>query len=236
MLTQKEHLLADDANRNFFRHIKSFSRLEKPRQFDVRGLFDEGKKDCEIAEDLADYFIKVSREFDPLEPEHPPITRDVGLPGLQNFEVAARIRKFRKPKSMVPGDIFPALVTELADLFAIPLTDIYNEITSTKIWPAAWKKEFVTVIPKIPAPLSLSDLRNISCTMLSSKIYESYVLDWLKNEVKLRQNQYGGVEGLGTDHVLVQLWQQMLEDLDDYRAASVVTSIDYSKAFNRMSY
>ena len=72
--------------------------------------------------------------------------------------------------------------------------------------------------------------------MLSSKIYESYVLDWLKGEVKLRTNQYGGVKGLGTDHVLFQMWQRILEDLDDYRAATVVTSIDYSKAFNRMSF
>ena len=72
--------------------------------------------------------------------------------------------------------------------------------------------------------------------MLSSKIYESYVLDWMKKEVILRENQYGGVKGVGTDHVLVQLWQRILQDLEDYRAATVVTSIDYSKAFNRMSY
>ena len=71
--------------------------------------------------------------------------------------------------------------------------------------------------------------------MLSSKVYESYVLDWMKQEVKLRSNQYGGVKGMGTDHVLVEMWQRILEDLDDYRAATVVTSIDYSKAFNRMS-
>ena len=137
---------------------------------------------------------------------------------------------------MVPGDIFPSLVTELSDFLAIPLTDIYNEITRSRIWPSCWKKEFVTVIPKIPTPESLADLRNISCTMLSSKVYESYVLDWMKSEVKLRSNQYGGVKGLGTEHVLVQMWQRILEDLDDYRAATVVTSIDYSKAFNRMSY
>lgn len=54
-------------------------------------------------------------------------------------------------------------------------------------------------------PESLGDLRNISCTMLASKMYESYVLDWMKEEVQLRRNQYGGVKGLGTDHVLAQL-------------------------------
>ena len=72
--------------------------------------------------------------------------------------------------------------------------------------------------------------------MLASKMYESYVLDWLKEETKLRVNQYGGVKGLSTEHVLVQAWQDTLENLEDYRAATVISSIDYSKAFNRMSY
>ena len=65
--TQKSHILAKDANRNFFRHVKTFSRLEKPKLFDVRDLYDN-KNDNEVAEDLAEYFVRVSREFDPLEP------------------------------------------------------------------------------------------------------------------------------------------------------------------------
>ena len=28
---QKEHLLADDANRNFYKHVKNFSKLERPK-------------------------------------------------------------------------------------------------------------------------------------------------------------------------------------------------------------
>ena len=67
-------------------------------------------------------------------------------------------------------------------------------------------------------------------------MYESYVLDWLKNEVTLRTNQFGGVKGLSTDHLLVTMWQRILENAEDYRAATVVTSIDYSKAFNRMAF
>lgn len=52
----------------------------------------------------------------------------------------------------------------------------------------------------------------------------------------MRDNQYGGVRGLGTDHVLVQYWQEIPENLEDYRAASIITSVGYSKAFNRMSF
>ena len=72
--------------------------------------------------------------------------------------------------------------------------------------------------------------------MLASKVYESYVLDWLKAEVRMRTNQFGGVKGLGTNHVLFLYWQEILSNLEDYRAGTVITSIDYAKAFNRMSF
>ena len=70
-----------------------------------------------------------------------------------------------------------------------PLTEIYNTISDTFVWPVLWKKEFVSVIPKKKNADSLSDLRNISCTLLASNIYESYVLDWLKEEVNMRSNR-----------------------------------------------
>ena len=72
--------------------------------------------------------------------------------------------------------------------------------------------------------------------MLASKIYESYVLDCLKSEVLLRTNQYGGVRGLGTDHVITQIWQRTLKNAEDYRSGTVITSINYLKAFNCMSF
>ena len=56
--TQKGHLLEKDANRNFFRNVKSFCRFEKPELFDVRSLFTN-KSDNEVGESLADFFNKV---------------------------------------------------------------------------------------------------------------------------------------------------------------------------------
>ena len=93
---------------------------------------------------------------------------------------------------MVEGDIFPALVSKYADLLAIPLCSVFNSITTTRVWPSIWKQEYVTAIPKKSVPESADDLRNISCTMLPSKIYESYILNWLQEEVKVKGNQYGG--------------------------------------------
>ena len=137
---------------------------------------------------------------------------------------------------MVVGDIFLALVHRFADLLAIPLTDIYNTVTETAVWPLQWKKEFVTVIPKCRTPTDLGDLRNISCTMLPSKIYESFVLNWLSTEVACKDNHYGGVKGCSVGHLLADLWDEALGGLEDDRAAAMITGIDYSKAFNRLSF
>ena len=75
-----------------------------------------GGKACE-------HFNAISREFSPLEPSDISQTYRRPLPVLQVYQVAGRIRKFRKPKSMVRGDLFPELMTLFADFVAIPLTD-----------------------------------------------------------------------------------------------------------------
>ena len=147
--------------------------------------------------------------------------------------MAKRLREARKAKFVVRGDIFPSLINRVAHVIAPPLSDIYNTISRSLEWPNYWKTEFVTAIPKKPHPQNTNDLRNISCTPFLSKTYESFVLDWHGKQTSLRTNQYGGVKGCRTEHFLVEMWQTVLENLDDNRAASFTTSIDYSKAFSR---
>ena len=163
-------------------------------------------------------------------------TYSAAVPTLTVAEVSTRLRRFKKPKSMVPHDIFPSLVAPAADYLARPLAHIYNTISRTATWPLLWKQEFVTPIPKKSLPADLNDLRNISCTALFSKVYESFVLGWLGDQVGMRSNQMGGMKGSGTEHYLVELYQLILESLEDSRAASIITSIDYSKAFNRLDF
>ena len=45
-----------------------------------------------------------------------------------------------------------------------------------------------------------------------------------------------GVKGRGTEHFLVEMWQQVLNDIEDSRAGALLTSIDYAKAFNRLDF
>ena len=92
------------------------------------------------------------------------------------------------------------------------------------------------MIPKARIVTEVGQLRNISCTRLVSKVYESFVLGWLGKQVKIKTNQYGGVKGCGVPHMLIDIWQTILTNLEDCRAATLITSIDYAKAFNRLSF
>ena len=148
---QKKYILAVDGARVFFKNVQKYKSSDKPAVFDVRSLCP-GNTDGEVAEKLADFFNQISREFSPLEPDDVPNTFTKALPVLEVWQVAGHLKHFKKPKSMVRGDIFPQLVTLFADQLAVPLTDIYNTITDTFIWPKVWKHEFVTVIPKTTIP------------------------------------------------------------------------------------
>ena len=178
----------------------------------------------------------INKDFPNLTEADIPRTYSQPIEPLSRQAVMKRLKDFRKPKSMVEGDIFPATVGDAAPTLAVLLTDIYNCISSSGYWPEQWKTEYVTTIPKTPHPQSLNDVRNISCTRLFSKVYESFLLSWITDQVGIRENQYGGMKGAGMEHFLVQLWQEVLEGLEDQRAAVTMTSVDYSKAFNRLSF
>lgn len=52
MEKQKGHILEDDANRDFYRHVRTFSTHERPKLFTVRNILP-GKSNHEVAEELA---------------------------------------------------------------------------------------------------------------------------------------------------------------------------------------
>ena len=150
----------------------------------------------EAAEEVVEFFNKISLEFQPLKPWEVPTTYKRFLPRLSPEEVKQMLLKTKKPNSMVPGDIFPRLVTLCAENLSFPLSNIYNCILETYVWPISWKNEYVTVIPKKTKPSSLSVLRNISCTKFFSKVFEALLLKYASEEITIKNNQYGGTKGV----------------------------------------
>ena len=123
--SQRIALLAEDSQRNFFRNTKNYMSKQRPAPFDVMDLFP-GKSEAEVAETLAAHFNEISNEFVPLDPARDiPKTHIVPLPTLTVSQVAKRLRRFKKPKSIVKGDIFPDLVTKHANQYPSSPLNLY---------------------------------------------------------------------------------------------------------------
>ena len=155
---------------------------------------------------------------------------------IDNHKVAERIKGSKKPKSAVDGDLLPAVVNQLADIIAIPATHIFNGAIRKKEWPSPWLQETQTVIPKNSSPESFDQLRNLSCTNFLSKVFEGFILDRMRAEIRIKGNQYGGMKGSGTAHFLTEAWHNIQSALDDNRSAVSLMSVDFSKAFNRLNH
>ena len=62
------------------------------------------------------------------------------------------------------------------------------------------------------------------------------MVEQIMEEIELSGKQYGGVKNCGTEHFLVDTWEEILQSLDDHRASVNLVSLDYAKAFNRMDH
>ena len=100
-------------------------------------------------------------------------------PNLSVYDVYCHIVKAKKPNSIIPGDLPRKLTKLFPEFLAYPAQVIYNKITQSKVYPAQWKVENQIPISKVYPPESEDDLRNISKTEFLSKVYESFVAEWL---------------------------------------------------------
>ena len=150
--------------------------------------------------------------------------------------IVLRIKQSKRPNSSVPGDIPPRLVMRVVNNIAPVLASVYNSVSATGLWPKLWKMEYQTIIPKKGSPSGFEETRNLSCTNFFSKILESFVLDSIASEITISEEQFGGQRGCGTDHFLIETWNNILETLEDPKKVMSLMSVDFSKAFNRLSH
>ena len=205
-----------------------------------------GLSSQQSADLIADYFSKISQEYHPLQVTSLPqniisflATPDLpSVPRLSVYATMKRIIKAKKPLGIVPGDLPRKLVQKTADLIAIPASVIFNTITSTSSYPSCWKIERQVAIPKTYPPEDENDLRNIAKTPFLSKVYESFLAEWLLIYIRpyLDPNQCG-MKGLSITHYLIKLLHFIHSSLDMKKPHAVLAAcIDLSKAFNRVDH
>ena len=197
---------------------------------------------------MAEYFSCISQEYLPLQLStlppcvqsylSTPISNQI-IPRLSEFDVYSKIVRAKKPKSSVPGDLPRKIVKNFAHRLAAPNAAIFNEITSSAVYPEQWKTEHQLPIPKLYPPQTEDDIRNISKTTFMSKVYESFIAGWLLPIIQpyLDPGQCGGLKGLSVSHYLIKLLHFVHSVWDKRQPHAVLAAcVDISKAFNRVDH
>lgn len=158
------------------------------------------------------------------------------LPAFDEAGVAKALKKSKKTESSVRGDPLPHLLRRHPWAFAKPVAALFNAISNCAVWPKKWKTEYMTIIPKVPNLADLSECRNISCTSALSKVLEGQLLWQLRSELIQDPTQFGGAPGCGAEHLLISIWDNIMECLETGTSAAVLLGVDFEKAFNKMDH
>ena len=201
----------------------------------------------ESADRIAQKFADISQEFPPIKITNLPervqseITKaeNASVPYISRQMVETKIEKAKTTKGGVSGDLPAKLMKEFSTELATPLSTLFRNVAATGKWPERWKLEQGLPLKKKNDPLTEDDLRIISLTPFSSKVFEQIVLDWLLKYVgeQLDPFQYGGRKGTSINHYLIDLISFILinQDLPETRAV-LTAMVDFSKAFNRQNH
>ena len=219
---------------------------EPTATFMLPSHIDQNITAAQSAEIIADHFSAISQEYEPISIEKfLPKMRDKltnpdmsVVPRLSESEVYRKILKSKKNNSYVPGDLPKRVVQEFSCELATPITILYNSILKTLVYPRQWVQEHQIPIPKVYPPTSEDELRNISKTAYFSKIFESFLADWLMPIVEpfLDPCQYG-LKGASVSHYMFKLLKFIHQYLDLKKPHAVVLALlDLNKAFNRVSH
>ena len=222
-----------NAGKSFYGATKKLSEPGGGQKWAVSNLFN--KKDPEhICNEILAYFGGISGTTEQIG-----ITPTTGgvtgcLPEYTSAQVAQILKNSKKTQSQVKGDPLPQLLRMFPS--AEPVAAIFNNVNRSVCWPKKWKTEYLTIIPKVPNPADVSECSNISCMSVLSKILENRVLEQLRGELVADDRQYGRAPKCGAVHLLIELWDKILDCVDGGGNAAVLLGVDFEKVFNRMDH
>ena len=107
------------------------------------------------------------------------------IPYIEAFQIFGKMKKWKKTKSAVPGELPARLRQEFSVELAAPAAIIFNNMAKTGVWPQSWKQEYGTVLKKVTSLTEdESQLRIFSITYQLSTLMERFVIDWLLLYIK----------------------------------------------------
>ena len=170
---------------------KRIGAIENQSRGDLNIASLDGIEPQMQVETVAKSFSEISCQYDPVNlhllPAYLPAEE---APQLQVYNVWRNIKYQKKTKSTLPIDIPDVLRKEGAEFLAEPLTNIFNTCLREGKYPSAWKQEYVTPVPKHTKNLeTLKDVRKIASTSDYSKIFESFLLELINQDIQTKMKK-----------------------------------------------
>jgi hypothetical protein len=170
----------------------------------------------EMAETINCFFSSLTSDYPPFSQSWFSSGIDTPLPHVSEELIAHRLKNINQNKAPGPFDPPLKIIKSAADLLGPVMCNIINNSFSTKEFPNISKAYDICPIPKmVPLP-SVKALRPIALTSIFSKIQESFVVQWMMEDISsnISPAQYGGLPGSSTILALLNLlhnWYQALE-------------------------
>ena len=193
-----------------------------------------------LATDINSFFSSVSADLETFQSILVPDTCE-SFPEkfvIEPYSVERKLALIDPHKACGPDDVPNWVWRDYAPWLAEPVCAIFNLSLRHGIVPRTWKLANVVPIPKTIPPTRIDkDLRPISLTPTLSKVLESFVGQWILDELKgkLDPRQYGALRGKSTTHELVDILHHWHQALDDHSSVRTVF-VDYAKAFDHVDH
>ena len=247
----------DLARKSYYENIVSDLKTSNPGQWHSKlkrmTSYDQMKADevivdsiCHLsdqdqAEQIADSFMKVSNQYDPIDPKqiYLKAENEKPVPVIEPHEVYEYLKKIKTNTSTVKDDVPAKIIKEFAPEISTPLADIISCMVTRGEFPNIWKLEMVTPAPKVYPTPSVNELRKISGLKNLSKIAEKILGAVLISDMSATRDpsQYGNEKGISVNHYLIKMINEILVSVDKNTAnekfAVWCSLIDWKQAFDR---
>lgn len=193
----------------------------------------------DIVNSFADFFVK---SFSSSQQQHAcgdncensRINGNLSINSFSETEVLCALKRI-KPKFTTGPDGIPAFILrDCADIFAYPLSILFNLSLRNRKFPSSWKYSKVCPVFKKGDKKEIINFRPITVINNFSKILESdYMYDHVRNA--LSPQQHGFVKGRSTITNLMCVTQYICESIDSGVQTDIIYT-DFSKAFDRLDH
>lgn len=196
------------------------------------------------ADDFNDFFSSNFASPPSSQSSHSERIPDVAVPvDFVEVSVTDVFFQLRKLKNKGSGcdNLSPWIFKDCAVFLAPVVTLLLNRSLREGHFPKCLKLANVIPIQKSSHPSRIEDFRPISMLPVLSKVFEravlkKFILPRVTQSIHPSQFAYIPRPGTGTTSALVLLYHQILEFLDTSSGAVRVLSIDFSKAFDKLSH